>query len=84
MAKAAVEALEDVPAVVAANGFSDLALVVTGDDFTSSSRLDTTSFPPRQFVVLRQSTDSALVFSHRVVYLTSRDPGEYAIASKSG
>ena len=29
VAKAAVEALEDVPAVVAANGFSDLALVVT-------------------------------------------------------
>ena len=53
VAKTAVEALEDVPAIVAANGFSDLALVVTGEDFAGSSRLDSAAFLPREFVILR-------------------------------
>jgi len=47
VAKSAVEALKDVPAVVASDGFSDLALVVTGEDFASSSRLDSTAFLSR-------------------------------------
>ena len=61
VAKAAVEALEDVPAVVATNGFSDLALVVAGQDFTSSRRLDSASFFPSQLVVLRESACSTRV-----------------------
>ena len=67
VAKTTEEALEDVPAVVAANGFSDLALVVTGEDFASSRRLDSAAFPSCQFVVFRQSASSAWVFLHDVV-----------------
>ena len=82
--KSALEALEDVPAVVAANGFSDLALVVTGEDFASSHRLAAASFLSCQLVVFCQSTSGALMSSHHVVDITGRDPREYAVPSVVG
>ena len=82
--EAAVEALENVPAIVPANGFSDLALVVTGEDFASSSRFGSASFLSRQLVVLRQSTSGPLMSPHRVVNLTGGDAGGYAVPSVVG
>ena len=79
VAKAAVETLEDVPTVVPANGIRDLALVVSGEDFASSSRLNSASFLSLQLVVLRQSTRGALMLLHRIEDLTGRDAGEYAV-----
>ena len=79
VAKSAVEALEDVPAVVAANGFSNLALVVTGENFASSGRLDSAVFLLRKFVIFRQSTRGALMLPQRVSDLKGRDAGGYAV-----
>ena len=84
MAKTTVETLEDVPAIVAANGFSDLALVVTGEYFAGSGRLDSASFLSRQLIILRQSTRGALMLPHRVDDLTGRDAEGYAFPSVIG